>query len=117
MKLPQKAKSFGSSHWMQLLAGRRGQDWGSTKLRGLVHSDDAYNSRYTLRSVEMEERFYVSQHDQLPGKTMVEYWREGKFIAGIYPHQDGLRVVSKYLVGVDKDPSYPPAAVIKLEVD
>lgn len=61
-----------------------------------------------------EERFKVCPHDQLPGKMMVEYWRDGKFIAGIYPHEDGIRIVSKYLDGVSTDPSYPPAAVIKL---
>jgi len=63
-----------------------------------------------------EEGFRLCPHDQLPGKTMIEYWRDGKFVAGIYPHQDGIRVVSKYLVGVDEDASFPPAAVIKLEV-
>jgi len=61
-----------------------------------------------------EERFTVCPHDQLPGKMMVEYWRGGKFIAGIYPHEDGIRIVSKYLDGVSTDPSYPPAAIIKL---
>ena len=63
----------------------------------------------------MEERFKICPHDQLPSKMMVEYWRGNKFIAGIYPHQDGIRIVSKYLVGVSEDPSYPPAAVIKLK--
>ena len=64
----------------------------------------------------MEERFKVSPHDTLPGKMMVEYWRDGKFVAGIYPHQDGIRIVSKYMTGVSKDRAFPPAAVIKLEV-
>ena len=61
-----------------------------------------------------EGRFKVCPHDQLPGKMMVEYWRDGKFIAGIYPHEDGIRIVSKYLDGVSEDSSYPPAAVVKL---
>lgn len=70
-----------------------------------------------------EEMFKVSPHTALGGKTMVEYWRDGKFIAGIYPHQDGIRVVSKYMTGasVEKEPSmqrglWTPAAVIMLEV-
>jgi len=63
-----------------------------------------------------EERFKVCPHDQLPGKMMVEYWRDGKFIAGIYPHEDGIRVVSKYLCGVRLDASFPAAAVVRLEV-
>jgi len=46
---------------------------------------------------------------------MVEYWRRGKFVAGIYPHQDGIRIVSKFITGVSEDPSYPRAVVIKLE--
>jgi len=63
----------------------------------------------------MEERFKVCPHDLVPGKTMVEYWRRGEFVAGIYPHQDGIRIVSKFITGVAEDPSYPQAVVIKLE--
>ena len=62
-----------------------------------------------------EERFKVGPHDQMPGKKMVEYWRCGKLVAGIYPHQDGIRIVSKYMTGVVTEPGYPPAAIIKLE--
>jgi len=69
------------------------------------------------------ERFTVCPHDLLPGKQMVEYWRDGKFVAAIYPHQDGIRVVSKYMTGasMEEEPSmqkgqWLPAAVIKLEV-
>ena len=46
---------------------------------------------------------------------MVEYWRCGEFAAGIYPHPDGIRVVSKFITDVVKDPSYPRSVVIKLE--
>lgn len=46
---------------------------------------------------------------------MVEYWRRRKFIAGIYPHQDGIRVVSKFITGVETDSSYPQAVIIRLE--
>jgi hypothetical protein len=45
-------------------------------------------------------------------KPMVEAWKGGKFIASIYGHDDGLRVVSKHLDGVDHEPCYPPALVI-----
>ena len=62
----------------------------------------------------MKESFKFGPHDKLPGKMMVEYWQDGKFIAGIYPHEDGIRIVSKYLDGVTTDPSYPPAAIVKL---
>jgi len=65
----------------------------------------------------MEERFEVRPHAQKPGKMMVEYWVDGRFVAGIYPHQDGLRIVSKFMTDVEKDDEFPPAAVIKLEVN
>ena len=61
-----------------------------------------------------EERFKVCPHDQLPDKMMVEFWRDGKFIAGIYPHEDGIRIVSKHLDGVKMEPGFPLAAVINL---
>jgi len=63
-----------------------------------------------------EEEFRVCPHDVLPGKKMVEYRRRGKFVAGIYPHQDGIRIVSKFITGVSQDRSYPQDVVIKLEV-
>lgn len=69
----------------------------------------------------MEERFKVCPHSLLPGKTMVEYWRDGKFIAGIYPHQEGIRIVSKYMTGVSEEAEpvmshdgWVPSAIIKL---
>ncbi|MBA7486112.1 hypothetical protein ES707_21665 [subsurface metagenome] len=70
-----------------------------------------------------EEIFKIRTHSFFPwekdaknGKHMVEYWRDGKFIAGIYPHQDGIRVVSKYITGASMEEKPVPAAVIKLEV-
>lgn len=71
----------------------------------------------------MEERFKVCPHMALPGKTMAEYWRDGKFVAGIYAHQDGIRIVSKYMTDVEKEAgpvmargSWLPAVVIKLNL-
>jgi len=60
------------------------------------------------------EEFKIKPHNELPDKEMVEYWRDGKFVAGIYPHQDGIRVVSKYMVGPKPDYGWPPAIVIEL---
>lgn len=62
----------------------------------------------------MEERFKVCPHGNLPGKQMVEFWRDGKFAAGIYPHQDGVRVVSKFMIGAREEPGFPQSAVIML---
>ncbi|GAG80911.1 unnamed protein product [marine sediment metagenome] len=63
----------------------------------------------------MEERFKVCPLYLLPDKMMVEYWRRGEFVAGIYPHQDGIRVVSKFITGVAEDLDYPRAVIILLE--
>jgi len=41
--------------------------------------------------------FRVKPHETLPGNQMVEFWRDGVFVAGIYPHEDGIRIVSKYI--------------------
>ena len=64
----------------------------------------------------MDDRFKVFHHEVIPGKMMVEFWREGKFVASIYPHDDGIRIVSKYMTGVSEDNTSPRSAVIRLEV-
>ena len=51
--------------------------------------------------------FKIKPHSVLPGQLMAEVWRDGAFLAGIYPHQDGIRVVSKYLAGVEEEPLLP----------
>lgn len=48
------------------------------------------------------------------GKPMVEVWQDGKFIAGIHTHDDGLRIVSDHLDGVQHETGLPPALVVKL---
>jgi hypothetical protein len=35
-------------------------------------------------------------------------------VAGIHPHEDGIRIVSKYIDGVEHEPGYPPAVVVQL---
>ena len=62
----------------------------------------------------MNYEFRVVPHSMLLGKQMVEFWMAGQFVAGIYPHQDGIRVVSKYMTGVSKVRALPPAAIIFL---
>ena len=52
--------------------------------------------------------------DPVTGKPMVEVWREEEFTAGIYVHEDGLRIVSNYLDGVEHETDMPPSIVIKL---
>ncbi len=56
--------------------------------------------------------FRITTHT-VTGKPMVKAWREEEFIAGIYVHEDGIRIVSKYLDGVEHEANRPPSIVIK----
>ncbi|KKK70619.1 hypothetical protein LCGC14_2922180 [marine sediment metagenome] len=47
---------------------------------------------------------------------MVEAWKDGKFVASIYGHDDGIRIVSKHLDGVEHQVDIPPSVVIKLSI-
>ena len=62
----------------------------------------------------MANMFRVKPHGILLGNEMVEFWQGGVFVAGIYPHEDGIRIVSKYIDGVEHEPEYPPAVVVQL---
>ncbi len=62
----------------------------------------------------MPNEFKVKPHLELPDSEMVEYWRDGVFVAGIYPHEDGIRVVSKYLVRTLPQGGLPSSVVIEL---
>lgn len=58
--------------------------------------------------------FRVKPHEVSPGKQMIEFHRDGVFVAGIYPHEDGIRIVSKYMDGVKYESGSPRALVVKL---
>jgi len=58
--------------------------------------------------------FIFKPHGELPGKQIVEVWRDGEPMAGIYPHEDGIRIVSQYMDGVKHETEYPPAIVVRL---
>ena len=62
----------------------------------------------------MRHEFKVMPHAELPDTEMVEYWVDGIFKAGIYADSDGIRVVSKYMVGPKPAPGWPPAILIEL---
>ena len=62
----------------------------------------------------MNYKFKIVPHSMIADKQAVEFWREGVFVAGIYPHEDGIRIVSKYMDGVEHEPGYPPAAIVHL---
>ena len=60
-------------------------------------------------------------HTFLPGRKVFECWRDGVFVAAIYPHQDGLRIVSKYMTDLVKEEEtvfhgleWLPSAIVKL---
>ena len=56
--------------------------------------------------------FRITTHT-MTGEPMVEVWRDGEFIAGIYAHKDGMLIVSKYLDGVEHEADVPPSILIK----
>lgn len=56
-------------------------------------------------------------HPERPGVKIFEVWRGGTFVAAVYPTEQGLKIVSKYLTGreeasisIDRQP--PPAILI-----
>lgn len=70
-----------------------------------------------------EYEFQLVPHSMLPGKLAIEVWRDKKFAASIYTHEDGIRIVSKYMTDVSKEPEpafafgeWVPSAIIKLNI-
>jgi hypothetical protein len=67
----------------------------------------------------MSISFQVKPHATRPDEQMVEVWRDGTFIAGIYPGnpqsvgEDGnsISIVSKYLAGGWLNEEGPPKLV------
>jgi len=47
------------------------------------------------------------------GQEMIEVSQNGCVIGRIYPHPEGIRIVSEYLDGVQHEPGMPPAVVIR----
>jgi len=66
----------------------------------------------------MSYEFRVVPHSTIPSEQLVECWRDGKLVAGIYPHQEGIRIISKYLADVSRetvpDDTGIPAVLIRL---
>ncbi len=56
-------------------------------------------------------KFRLSTHS-ISDEPMVEVWRDDTFVASIYGHEKGVRLVSKYFDGVAYDPGCPPVAVV-----
>ena len=49
-------------------------------------------------------------------RHVVEVWRNGLFVASIYPHEGKITVVSKYLGNVKRHGGFPPVAEITFRV-
>lgn len=62
----------------------------------------------------MSMTFRLAWHKAKPETQMIECFRDGELVAAIYPHDDGIRIVSKYIAGVTEESGLPPSAVIKL---
>lgn len=62
----------------------------------------------------MAYTFRVKPHQGLTGYEMIELWRDGELVAGIYPQDDGILVVSKYMTHVEHEKGEPPSALIHL---
>ena len=41
--------------------------------------------------------FRVQEHTVLPGKQVVEIFDGDRFVGAIYPHAQGIHIVSKYM--------------------
>lgn len=54
--------------------------------------------------------------DTETGKPMVEAWKDGECVATIDGHDDGIRIVSKYLDGLKHEVGYPPGVILKLSI-
>ncbi len=58
--------------------------------------------------------FCVVPHSVLQGETLVECRRDGKLVACVYPHSEGLRIISRYMTGVVNEGGHVPSVVISL---
>lgn len=47
------------------------------------------------------------------GEEMIEVSQDGRAIGRIYPHPEGVRIVSEYLDGVHHEAVMPPAVVVR----
>ena len=49
--------------------------------------------------------FKISPHLVLPEREKIECWRDGVLVAGIFPQQDGISIVSEYVMDIQKEGS------------
>ena len=51
--------------------------------------------------------------DETTGAEIIELRQDGILIGGIYPHEEGIRIVSEHLDGVQHEAGTPPAVVVR----
>ena len=59
-------------------------------------------------------RLEIKRH-RLTGGQMIDVFDDDVFVASVYPHEDGIRVVSKYLGTVTRLDENPPSVVIHFQ--
>jgi len=65
----------------------------------------------------MNCEFRVVPHSMIPGSQMVECWMDGRFVAGIYPHREGIRIVSKYMTDVSRETGPDDAGILEVLIE
>lgn len=61
-------------------------------------------------------RLRIQDHTVMPGKQFVEIFDDERCVGAIYPHPQGIRIVSKYMSGgqIEFTPGAPSELLIKL---
>lgn len=63
----------------------------------------------------MNISFVMAEHSILgEGHMVCEVWEGSRFVGAIYPHADGVHIVSKYLNGTLPTAGFPPGVIVKL---
>jgi hypothetical protein len=60
----------------------------------------------------MTTQFRLVPHSKRLDVAIVEVWRDDEFVAGIYPTDEGIKIVSKHLGLVIRENMSPPPALI-----
>ena len=66
----------------------------------------------------MDVSFVMREHHILGrGHMVCEVWDGLRLMGVVYPHQDGIHIVSKYLNGAEPTVDFPPGILVKLNRD
>lgn len=66
----------------------------------------------------MDISFVMAEHKiGRRGQMVCEVWDGSRLVGVVYPHEDGIHVVSKYLNGTQPTSNFPPGVLVKLNSD